>query len=287
VVTATLGTIAAEVATAGLPTPLITVIGEVAALAGRIGWYVPGPLAGKTVVVTRARAQASQLRALLEALGATVIEAPVLRVTFRSDELVTDERVGSRWDWIAFTSQNGVEAFFAALRAAGRDARALGTTMVAAVGDVTAAALERHGVIADFVPSRATGECLGAELPRVRGAHVLLPRGSLAEDRLAEGLRARGADVQPAVVYETLPLPLDGRLRSQVAAADAITFASASSARFLSDALGELRPAGTAKLVAIGEQSAAAVREAFGRVDAQPAEPSLAGVVAAVVEALT
>jgi len=286
VVAATLGTIAAEAAAARLPTPIITVIGEVASLAGRTGWYVPGPLAGKTVVVTRARAQASQLRMMLETLGATVIEAPVLRVTFRNEDLVTDERVGSRWDWIAFSSQNGVDAFFAALRAAGRDARALGTTLVAVVGDATAAALERHGVMADFVPSRATGECLAAELPRVSGARVLLPHGSLAEDRLADGLRARGAHIEPVVVYETLPLPLDDRLGAQVTNADAITFASASSARFLADALGELRPGASTKLVAIGDQSAASVREAFGRVDAQAADASLAGLVAAVAEVL-
>ncbi len=286
VVTGTLGTIAAEVAAASLPTPLITVVGEVASMAGRLDWYVPGPLAGKTVVVTRARAQASQLRLMLETLGATVVEAPVLRVTFRSDGLATDERMGSRWDWIAFTSQNGVEAFFAALRAAGRDARALGPTLVAAVGAATAAALERYGVMADFVPSRATGECLAVELPAATGARVLLPQGSLAEDRLAEGLRARGAHVEAAVVYETLPVPLDDRLRPEVTNADAITFASASSAGFLSDALGQGSPAPSTKLVAIGDQSAAAVRAAFGRVDAQSADPSLAGLVAAVAEVL-
>ena len=287
VVTGTLGTIAAEVAAAGLPTPLITVIGEVASLAMRLAWYVPGPLAGKTVVVTRSRAQASQLRRMLETLGATVIEAPVLRVTFQSEDLVTDESASLRWDWIAFTSQNGVEAFFAAFRAAGRDARSLGTTLVAAVGDATAAALERHGVVADFVPSRATGECLAVELPGASGARVLLPHGSLAEDRLADGLRARGAHVEPVVVYETRPAPLDDRLRALVITADAITFASASSARFLAEALGELRPGASTKLVAIGEQSAAAVRAAFGRVDAQSADPSLAGLVAAVAEALS
>ncbi len=286
VVAGTLGTIAAEVAAARLPTPLITVVGEVATLAGRIGWYIPGPLAGKTVVVTRARAQASHLRSMLEAFGATVIEAPVLQVTFRGGDLVTDERVGSRWDWIAFASQNGVDAFFAALRGAGRDARALGTTRVAAVGDATAAALARHGVTADFVPSRATGECLAAELPRVNGARVLLPQGSLAEDRLAQGLRARGAHVEAVIVYETLPVPLDERLRARVATAGAITFASASSARFLADAIGEHAPARSTKLVAIGEQSAAAVCEAFGRVDVRAAEPNLEGLVAAVVEAL-
>lgn len=286
VVTATLGTIAGEVAKASLSTPLITVIGQVAALAGEIDWYVPGPLAGKTVVVTRARAQAGRLRAMLEACGATVIEAPVLRVTYRDEDLVTDERVASRWDWIVFISQNGVDAFFHALERAGRDARALGTTRVAAVGDATAGALKRHGIVVDFLPSRATGECLARELPRVSGARVLLPHGSLHEERLADGLRARGAHIEAVMVYETHPVPLDERLRERVVRADAITFASASSARFLADALGELRPLPATRLVAIGEQSAEAVRGAFGRVDARASEPSLAALVTAVVEAL-
>ena len=86
----------------------------------------------QSVVVTRTRSQASQLRALLEGLGADVVEAPVLEIRHDAAELTTDERVTSRWDWIVFSSQNGADAFFAALRAAGRDARSLGSTQVAA-----------------------------------------------------------------------------------------------------------------------------------------------------------
>ena len=106
---------------------------------------------------------------------AGVIEAPVLEIRHEASELVTDERAGSRWDWIVFSSQNGVDAFFAALRSAGCDARSLGTTKVAAVGPATSAAAERHGIVSDFVPSVATGEAMAAELPRVHGARVLLP----------------------------------------------------------------------------------------------------------------
>lgn len=287
VVVATLETIADEVAVAGLPTPLLTVVGRVAEMAGRIGWYVPGPLAGRSVVVTRARAQASQLRLALESLGATVIEAPTLEVAHRPIGLVSDDLAASRWDWITFTSQNAVEAFFAILRSAGLDARALETTRLAAVGAATAATLDKYGLIADFIPSEPTGDSLAAELPRVSGSRILIPQGSLSEDRLASGLRSRGGRVETAMVYETLPVPLDAPTCERVARADAITFASASAARYLADALGELRPSPTTKLVAIGEQSAASVRRAFGRIDATAFEPSLPALVAAVVGAFS
>ena len=285
-VVATLETIATRVAVETLPTPLLTVIGDVAALANELSWRESGPLAGKRVAVTRTRAQASQLRALLESLGAEVIEAPVLEIRVAAPDLTTDERVSSRWDWIAFASQNGVQGFFEALRTAGRDARSLATTKVAAVGQATAHALEQHGVIADFVPSVASGECLAAELPRVSGARILLPGGSLSGEALASGLRARGGHIEQVQVYETLPAPLDEQLAHNVLASDAVTFASASSARFLARALGEGALAATTRLCAIGPQAAASTREAFGRVDAVATEPSIEGLAAAVVEAL-
>lgn len=285
-VRATLGTIAECVAAAGLPTPLITIIGEVAALGDELAWREAGPLAGRSVVVTRTRAQASQLRAALEALGASVIETPVLEIRFTHRDLTTDERVGSRWDWIVFSSQNGVEAFFSALRSAGRDARSLGGTKVAAVGTATAAILERHGVLADFVPSLSTGEALANALPRVSGARILVPVGSLSEDRLAGVLRARGGHVEQVQVYETVPVPLSNSDAAAVNTADAITFASASSARFLRLALGEGSVSSETRLCAIGAQAAAAVETSFGRIDAVASEPSIAGLVAVVLEEL-
>jgi uroporphyrinogen III methyltransferase/synthase len=285
-VVATLSTIAQAVTSAGLPTPLITVVGEVVSLAERIGWRESLPLAGKSVVVTRTRAQASNLRRVLETLGARVIEAPVLEIVHDAPDLTTDERVSSRWDWIVFSSQNGVSAFFEALRRAGRDTRALSNTKVAAVGNATAAALEPFGILADFVPTTATSACLAAELPRVDGARILLPEGSLSDDRLEMGLRARGGRVERVSVYETRPARLGAPLLAQVLSADAITFASASAARFLGQALGEAVLPATTRLCAIGPQAAAATAETFGRVDAIANEPSIEGLAAAVSEAL-
>ena len=286
VVTGTLATIAERAQEAGIRAPMVTVVGAVAGLATQLAWFEPGPLAGRRIVVTRARSQASDLADRFRALGAHVVEAPVIAIRPRSDGLVTDERVASRWDWIVFTSANAVASFFAALRATGRDARSLHTTQIAVVGDATAAALGEHGLVADFVPSRATSDVLADELPRATGARILLPISSLAGDRLAMALRRRGAHVEQVDAYDTVAEPLDAERRRDVAEADAITFTSASTARNLREALGESAPALAAKLVSIGPQTSAAVREAFGRVDAEAAEPSLDALVAVTREAL-
>ena len=110
---------------------------------------------------------------------------------------------------------------------------------------------------------------------------------SLTDGRLAAALKARGGLVEQVAVYETAAAPLEAGQRDAVLAADAVTFASASAARFLCDALGEaVIPAGT-RLIAMGPESAAATRAAFGRVDMEAAEPSLDALVAATVQALT
>jgi len=282
----TVGTIADLSRERGLESPVVTVVGDVADLSEQLAWFEPGPLAGKRVVVTRARAQSSELAARFEALGAFVVEAPVIGISHRHDDLVADERVASRWDWIVFTSANGVEAFFAALRATGRDSRALGTTQVAVIGDATRAALSAHGIEADFSPSRATSECLAAELPRIAGARVLLPVSALTDDRLADALRKRGGLIEQVTAYENLLEPLDDERKRAIAEAHAIAFTSASTARNLREALdGQPLSAGT-KLVSIGPQTSTAVREAFGRVDAEAAEPSIESLAAATQEAL-
>jgi uroporphyrinogen III methyltransferase/synthase len=279
----TLRTIAAEAK--GLPAPLITVVGEVVRLGPELSWFEAGPLAGKSVVVTRTRSQASQLRSLLETLGADVIEAPVLDIRYECAGLPNDERLSSRWDWIVFSSQNGVDAFFSALLSRGRDARSLGTTCVAAIGSATAGSLDRRGLIADFVPTAATARHLADELPRAVGARILVPGGNLGDGELERGLRSRGAHVEQVAVYSTAALPLSPETLDAVLVADAVTFASASAATFLGQSLNGSLPE-TAKLCAIGPQAAAATLKAFGRVDCVAGEASVDGLARAVVEAL-
>ncbi len=292
VAVATVATIAQE--SREMPTPIITVVGETVRLAQRLQSSGSRPLAGKSIIVTRSRVQASGMVSRLTELGAEVIEAPVIAIHPHVENILADERVESRWDWIVFTSQNAVDVFFSALWAAGRDARALGTTKLAAVGDATSAALRARGLIADFVPSKATGERLAAELPRVHGARIYLPVSSLSDSRLADGLRMRGAHIERVDAYDTVPVPLgdlrstgDDSLVQRVINADAITFTSSSTASFLKQALGEMNPSETTRLISIGPQTSGAVRQAFGRLDREAAAPNIESLVHAVVEALT
>ncbi len=166
-VTATLETIAEVAAAEGVRPPAITVVGPVAALAAELAWLAPGPLAGLTVAVTRARAQASGLARRLQELGARVVQAPVIRV----EALPGPALDPSPYDLICLTSPNGVAGLFERLDDGTHprgDARSLARAKIAAIGPGTARALAERGVVADVVPERFVAESLVealAELP--------------------------------------------------------------------------------------------------------------------------
>lgn len=285
----TVGSIGELARVTGLTSPVVTVVGETVLLADELAWFSSGSggrLDGQKVVVTRARTQASDLAARLEALGALVIEAPVIAVQARREGLPLDYDISARWDWVVFTSSNGVEAFFGQLSGAGKDSRSLASTRVACIGEATADALRRHGIRPDFVPSKATSAMLAAEVEGVRGARVLLAVSALTDDRLLQALRARGALVEQIAVYDTVAEPLDEERRHEVLAADAVVFSSASTAQNLRSALGAAKLRPTTKLISIGQQTSASVLAAFHRVDAEAVTPSLDALVEATVEVL-
>lgn len=286
VVVGTIETIAGRAREEGITSPVVTVVGSVAALASDLAWFDPGPLAGRSVAVTRARAQASDLAAKLEKLGATVLEVPAIEVTFRAPNPELRSALRDRPGWIVWTSASGVEATFAELEATGQDARFLSDTRAAVVGAATGRAARRHGIIPDFVPERATSESLGKEIPDIEGRSVLLAVSSLAGPELAETLASRGANVLRVDAYDNTAQPLNTGQLSDLAAADAITFTSASTAKNLRAALGEAAAPAEARLVSIGPRTSDAVRECFGRLDAEALEPSLDALVDAVVKVL-
>jgi uroporphyrinogen III methyltransferase/synthase len=158
VVTGTLSTIADVAAEAGIKAPAVTIVGGVAGLRDELRWFEDRPLFGRTIAVTRARAQASGLARRLRALGAEVVETPTIRTRSLGAEIPDLVDV----DVLALTSPNGVREFVEALLRSGRDARSLYGTMVAAVGPGTARALKAHGIVADVVPETYTGEALAA-----------------------------------------------------------------------------------------------------------------------------
>jgi uroporphyrinogen III methyltransferase/synthase len=278
VILGTLETIAADAAAEGVKPPAVTVVGRVAELRDQLRWFEARPLAGLTVAVTRARAQASELSARLRALGARVVEAPVIRIQPLDAQVPAIER----FDLVCLTSPNGVGLLFERLAEAGRDARALAGARVAAIGPGTAAALRGHGVIADIVPERFVAEGLLDALANVPVTRALIARAADARDTLPDGLRERGAEVEVLALYETVAEPLGPALLEAVRAADYVTFTSSSTVRFFLEAIAE-QPEPMARMVSIGPVTSAALRERGLEPDAEAARHDIDGLLAALL----
>src|SRR5258707_14089333 len=182
------------------------------------------PLAGRRIVVTRARAQADELAGALTALGAEVIAAPVIRIEPLPDLAPLRAALAdlSRYNWIVFTSRNTVDVVCDRLAGWGVATAALAARAVAAIGPATAAALSERGITPALVPPQFVAESGVAALAArgaLRGARILLPRAEQARDALPDGLRALGAVVDVIPVYRTLAATTDGRdLATQLAA---------------------------------------------------------------------
>jgi len=237
-VTGTLASIAEIAVREQIAAPAITVVGPVAGLAEQIAWLPELPLAGLSVAVTRARARSSELARRLEALGASVVQAPSIRTV----PLPADPIDPTPFDLVCLTSPVGVELLFERLddgRHPRGDARSLAGVRVAAIGPGTARALAEHGVLADVVPERFVAESLVEALAELQVGRALIARASEARDLLPDALRERGAEVDVVALYETVAEPLSGPAREQAREADYVTFTSSSTVRFFLQALRE------------------------------------------------
>ena len=287
-VSGTLADIAAQAERAGLRAPAITVVGPVAGLRATIAWLERRPLHGRTVAVTRARAQASVLAARLRGLGAEVVETPAIRIEPRPLDGELARAVESIADYalVCLTSPNGAGLLLDALGEAGLDARALAGATVAAIGPGTAAELARRGVRADVVPERSVAEALVAALEpvAVEGRRVLVARAATARDVLPQALRARGAEVDVVALYDTVAEPLAAEAREALARADYVTFTSSSTVAFLLEALGsgDGFPA-AARVVSIGPITSATARERGLTVHVEAQRHDIDGLVDALV----
>jgi uroporphyrinogen III methyltransferase/synthase len=264
----TLADIEARVAEAALETPALIVVGDVVQLHDTINWFESRPLFGKRIVVTRAREQASELKRLLEESGAEVLQFPTISiappVSFDSLDVAVDER----FDWLVFTSTNGVQFFFERLFTKGKDVRALAGTKIAAVGQATAHELRAGGIAPDVVPERfISTELLPLLAEDQRGMRTAVVRAEEGRDELLDELRRRGGDVHLAVAYRTVAGDVDlDALRALIAAdgIDVVTFTSASTVEHFFSRLSEEergRVLARARLASIGETTSAAIRK--------------------------
>jgi uroporphyrinogen III methyltransferase/synthase len=254
--------------------PAITVVGAVTALHDELAWFAGGPLAGVSVAVTRARPQASGLARELRALGAAVVEAPVIR----TEPLDADLPDARGYDLLVLTSPNGVEQLLRRVR----DARALAGPDIAVVGPGTADALRAHGIEPDVVPDRAVGEALAAALAGRSYARALIAGAAQARDVVPEALRAAGTEVDVLALYRTVAEPMREPARAAALGADWLTFASGSAVRFFHDAAGTLDGP---RLASIGPITSAALRELGYEPAVEAADHTPAGLVAALVTA--
>lgn len=266
-VTGTLADIEPRVAAANLETPALIVVGDVVQLHDSINWFESRPLFGKRVVVTRAREQASELKRLLEESGAQVLQFPTIEIAPPQSYDSLDRAIAEHYDWLIFTSTNGVAAYFDRLFALGKDTRALAGTKIAAVGQSTAADLRARGIAPDVIPERfISTELLPLLAEDQRGIRTAVIRAETGNDELLNELRRRGGEVDLAVAYRTVAADLDlDELRALIAtdAIDAVTFTSASTVdHFLTKLTDEERTRilQHAKIASIGETTNAAIR---------------------------
>jgi uroporphyrinogen-III synthase len=200
------------------------------------------PLAGRHIAITRPPSQAGPLAEQLVALGARVTSLPAIRIEPSEDTTVLDDAVRelATYDWLIFTSVNGVAAFAERLMAGGRTWDDRGRARIAAIGPATAEALAAQGVQADLVPQEFVAEALADALGNVAGQRILLPRADIARETLARELLVRGADVTEVAAYHTVVEPIAPELLRTVLEddrVDAITFTSSSTVRGLAQSL--------------------------------------------------
>ena len=264
-VVATVSDLAPQVRAAGLKSPALIIVGRVCTLSGRLDWFTPLPLHGKTVVVTRPRERAGTLAARLRALGAQVVEAPCIETAEREDVQPLADALAQRHDWAVFTSPAGVHAAVHALHRLGRDLRALFGMRLAAIGRGTADALAGYGLAADLVPAQYDGEHLADALLEAlpQGGAALLLRAAAGGQILPEKLKAAGVAVTDVPLYDTAYRCAKAdalRAMLEAGAADVVTFTSMSTVEGFVQAVGAADYTGFTALC-IGEQTAQAARK--------------------------
>ena len=291
-VAGTLRNIESRVAAAKLETPALIVVGDVVKLRESINWFETRPLFGKRVVVTRAREQASELKRLLEDSGAQVLQFPTIEIAPPASFESLDRVIDATYDWLVFTSSNGVQSFFERLFAKGKDVRALSGTKIAAVGQATAESLRARGLNPDVVPERfISTELLPLLAADQRGIRTAVIRAEEGRDELITELRRRGGEVDLAVAYRTVAADYDlDKLRELIAAGaiDAVTFSSASTVdHFLEKLTPEerTRVLDRAIVASIGDTTSAAIRKHGKEPDVVAKTASVAALRDAVVEA--
>lgn len=283
----TLGTVARAIAERNLSAPAVVVVGDVVARAPESSWFAARPLFGARVLITRPRDQAATLRDRLAELGAQVLVQPMIRISEPADWKPVDAALADldQYDWLVFSSANGVRCLLDRLLATGGDMRKLGSVRLAAIGPATAEEIARYRLRADLVPDEYRAEALAATLvDEAAGRTFLLARASRGREVLAEELRGAGGTVDQIVVYSSTDVEApDPDVAAALAAGrvDWITVTSSAIARSLVRLFGDdLRRAGLASISPI-------TSDALRELGHEPAVEAARYTMDGLVEALT
>ena len=294
VLVGTLEDIAEKAKISGFLPPAVIVVGEVVKLRAKLNWFDTKPLFGKTIVVTRARAQASEMVAVLEDLGARVLEFPTISIKPLPVTRLADVIAGiNKYAWLTFTSVNGVKEFLTQVYDLGYDIRDLKGPKICAIGPATAAEVKCRGMRVSAVPSEYRAEAVAEILLReaLVGEWILLPRARGARKILPELLRSRGIGVDELEIYEAVPASsISGSDRQllEKGMVDLITFTSSSTVKNLNSMLKKetvAKLSSQAQVACIGPITAQTAREAGFKVDVVAEEFTIDGLVQAILQA--
>ena len=275
----------------GIEAPAVIVVGDVVGLHDELNWFEQLPLFGKRIVTTRAREQSGTLREAIEELGGEAVEIPAIEIRDpRSWELM-DQAIDrlEEFDYLVFTSANGVKKFLGRLPACGRDVRNLKGLQIGAIGPGTSAELAADGIHADFLPREYRAEGLIEHFKDidVRGKSFLIPRAKVARDILPRTLEERGACVEVVEAYETVqpqfaPGELEGLLNPSP---DMITFTSSSTVTNfvkLMESENLLAILKEVAIASIGPITSATIRKHGLQVSVAAADSTVGGLVQAL-----
>ena len=293
-VAATLGDLPERVEKAGLGAPALLVVGEVVSRRPELAWFEDRPLFGRRIVVTRPEGESDASAAILESLGAEALVAPTVVIRPIDDPAPLDRAIArlDEFDWLVFTSSNGVAHFLDRLESQGRDLRALGRVKIAAIGPATAETLSRYRLRADLVPPSFRSEALAEALVReASGKRILLARADRGRAILRDELE-RVAQVEQIAVYrnaDAASLPPEVARRVEEGSVDWITLTSSAIAARLHAMLGETWPArgsaGRSDSPSISPVTSETARRLGWEVAAEAEEFTWEGLVAAIVRA--
>ncbi len=291
-ITGSLEDIVNKVSEHHLTSPAVIIVGEVVRLREKLRWFDNRPLFGKRILITRARHQASALSLLLAECGAQPVELPTIDIRAVDDFNKLDQSILNlkHYQWIIFTSANGVAAFWQRLYELKQDSRILSGIKIGAIGPATAQALKDEGIIPDYIPEVYTSEGIIAGLRNLNivSQRFLLPRADIADKALVEGISRLGASVHEVVTYQTVP-PTEAIARAKemllMGKIDVITFTSSSTVSNLVAAFrGEPLALNGAKVACIGPKTADTAIKTGLNVDIMAGEQTIPGLVVAIEE---